>query len=417
MPDRAPIPDMPSDVAACVDAVAELGSPVFAVGGAVRDRLLGLPVDDFDFATAAHPSEVSDALVSHGRSVDVDPGLGRVATQAAGGEVVFTTFRREADYGRDRRPRVVAFVTSPEDDAARRDFTINAIYQDVSVGDLVDPVSGLCDLEARVLRVIGAPRDRLAEDPLRVLRGVRFAASRGLRICPVTYAAIVEATPRVGALSGARRFEEVDQMLVGFGAARAVELLLDLGALGVLSPALRGQDSRVRAELVPFLDGMGARASGEALRAAGFAVLFGTSTSADAALLEFGAPRVLRQQVEAFLDVRSALASGLSGMAAARLLEGMGEVEREALCLWDDVAPGGPERLRGLLSDLDSVPELPTGAEVLALGVPPGPGVGDVLRAVRSAVDAERAADQARIRDILVREAAAWIKRRGPGGR
>lgn len=407
-------PDLPADVRPLVDAVVSLGPPVYAVGGAVRDRLLGLEVDDFDFATASRPEQVGSALESLGLEVDVDRGLGRVAIVSGGGEVVFTTLRREGGYGADRRPRDVEFVEKVPDDALRRDFTINAIYQDVADGSVLDPCGGLVDLASRTLRVIGDPRVRLDEDPLRILRAIRFASSRGLRPSPATFAALAECAPRIAALSGSRRFEELEQMLSGRGAAAAIERILDLGMLGDLSPVLRGGEARVRREVLPFLDRV--PAAGPAVEGA-LAVLFGEASTAEQGLLEFGAPRSVRHAVARVLGTRLDLMVGRSRVAKRRLLLESDAFARDVLRLWDEVAPAGPERVADLCADLDSVPELPMGADVLDLGVPPGPGVGEVLRSVREAVDQEGTDDPARIRDILVREAAAWIKRNGQAGR
>jgi hypothetical protein len=418
MPVRLPGPDLPQDVRDCVDAVVTAGGRVFAVGGAVRDRLLGLPVDDFDFATALLPGAVSAALAAGGHAVDVDDGLGRVATPAAsGGEVVFTTFRRESGYGPHRRPRRVEFVAEPDDDAARRDFTINAIYQDIADGQLIDPVGGLADLDAMTLRVIGDARRRLSEDPLRILRAIRFEASRGLGPSPETWAALAECAPLVAELSGPRRFEELDQMLGGTGAVRAAERFLDLGILGHLVPVLRGKEQRVRECLLPFLEAQGREPPGAISSLGAFAVLCGDSPAVEAGLIELGAPRAFRQATLRVVSARRDLVATPHATARSRVLSGLGRREREILCAWDDVEEVGGDRVRRLLEMLGGVTQLPSGSDVLALGVPPGPGVGAVLRAVTAAVDQQGVTSPSRIRDILVHESRAWIKRHGESGR
>jgi len=406
-------PELPADVRTSVDAVVALGSPVFAVGGAVRDRLLGLEVADYDFATASRPERVREAL---GRGVDVDLELGRVAIRLGCGEVVFTTFRREGEYGSDRRPRDICFVDEASDDVWRRDFTVNAIYQDVTDGSVLDPCGGLVDLASRTLRAIGEPRVRFLEDPLRILRAIRFASSRGLALSPATYAALAECAGRIATLSGTRRFEELQQMLSGVGAAEAIERLLDFGVLGDLSDVLRGEEVRVRREVLPFLERRAAEGRGSSGVGA-LAVLFGESAVAEKGLLEFSAPRALRHEVSRILDARLALASPGAPTVRRRLLAELDESARRVLVGWDEVAPAGSESVANLCLGLDSVPELPSGADILALGVPAGPGVGQVLRSVRQAIDREGAYDPARIRDILVREAAAWIKQAGSSGR
>ncbi|MGA1524408.1 MAG: CCA tRNA nucleotidyltransferase [Planctomycetota bacterium] len=411
MPDRLPCPDLPADVRACVDAVLSAGAPLFTVGGAVRDRMLGLPVDDFDFATPLHPEVVREVLAARGRCAGIDAVLGRVATSAAGGEVVFTTLRRESDYGLDRRPAHVQFVTSPADDAARRDFTVNAIYQDVLTGQLVDPVGGIADLAARTLRVIGDARVRLHEDPLRILRAIRFEASRGLIPSPNTFAALAECAVGVGQLSGNRRFEELQQILTGVGAVFAVERVLDLGILGTLLPVLEGCEARVRRALVPFLARRAASAAGA------FAVLFGERADAALGLRALGAPRSLRRSRRGGRGARRGVLEAHGQNAAARALASLEAQELQDLSTWNEIEPAGRWTIDEILARGGDAPELPTGTDVLALGVPPGPGVGDVLRAVGQAIDEAGECDASRIRDILVREAAAWIKRSGQAGR
>ena len=162
---------------AVFDALETTGYPGYFVGGCVRNALLDAPVADIDITTAATPDMVSKAAESAGLKVvptGVDHGTVTVVSDGIPHEV--TTFRR--DVGTDGRHAEVAFSTSMKEDAARRDFTMNALYADRH-GEVTDPVGGLPDLEARRLRFIGDAEARIAEDYLRILRFFRFHAWYG----------------------------------------------------------------------------------------------------------------------------------------------------------------------------------------------------------------------------------------------
>lgn len=410
--------DLPHEVEEVVRGVQRSGSPVFAVGGVVRDALLGIAIDDWDFATAVRPDVLAATLGAYGEPHTV-ARLGRVAVDVAGFEVVFTTFREEADYGPDRRPGTVRFVDSPEQDAVRRDFTTNAVYVEIGSGAVTDPTGGLGDLRARRLRTIGDPRVRFAEDPLRILRGVRFESSRGLRPTATTAAAMAEMAPRCARLTAERRFGELHRALVEPGAAGAVLRLLDLGVLGHVLPELRGDEPRVREEAVPLL----AQCDGDPDGASAWAALLGAPEVAQRALGELHAPRRLRRRVVGLLafaaewegdpaavplsrrrrDVAEAPA-GAAGFVARRL-RCRGEVDRAA-------------RVLALARSAEEAePPLPSGKDVIALGVPPGPLVGQVLDAVRRSVDAEGLTDPEAVRRVLEREVERRVKARPEGDR
>ena len=153
------------------------GGPRY-VGGAVRDTLLGLPVSDVDIATALLPHEVIDRLEAGGiKAVPTGIDHGTVTAVADGKNYEITTLRR--DVATDGRRASVAFATNWQEDAARRDFTINALYADPKTGEIFDYFDGLSDLEAHRLRFIGDANQRIAEDFLRILRYFRFFARYG----------------------------------------------------------------------------------------------------------------------------------------------------------------------------------------------------------------------------------------------
>lgn len=215
------------------------GHEAFFAGGCVRDLLLGTKPVDFDIATSAPPAEVQRLFR---RTVAVGAHFGVVVVLEEGCEFEVATFRADGEYLDGRRPESVTF-SDAEGDARRRDFTINGLFYDPIAGSVIDHVGGRADLEARVIRAIGDPGERFAEDKLRVLRGLRFAARMGFEIEPATYAAIVAGTPRIHAVSAERIRDELVKILVHPSRVRGFDLLDSTGMLRELLPeveALKG---------------------------------------------------------------------------------------------------------------------------------------------------------------------------------
>ena len=156
----------------------ENGFSIFEVGGSVRDELLGLEVYDFDFATDATPEEMVKFLPN---SNDTFAKYGCIKYKGEFGRAEITTFRVEESYDDFRHPNKIRFVKSLNEDYKRRDFTINAIYKDIT-GEIYDPSNGVVDLNYKIIRFIGDPETRIKEDPLRILRAKRFAAKLGFEI-------------------------------------------------------------------------------------------------------------------------------------------------------------------------------------------------------------------------------------------
>jgi len=222
-------------------SVAFLGERV-AVGGCVRDALLGLEPHDVDVATPLHPDEVMRRAEAQGLRV-VPTGLahGTVTVLVDGEAVEVTTYRR--DLATDGRHATVAFTPLLEADLARRDFTLNAVAVDPA-GRVLDPHGGREDLAAARLRAVGTPRARFAEDYLRVVRGLRFAARFGLEIEEATAAALEQAAPEVAQRVSVERF--VDELFKAFahdGAGRFVRALYRVGVLQGFIPEFAGMDA------------------------------------------------------------------------------------------------------------------------------------------------------------------------------
>lgn len=202
---------LPLDVYQCIEALEGASFPTYAVGGCVRDDLLGLAPHDFDLCTAALPDEIQ--AVFHDRQL-VLAGVkhGTVGVVCPDGVVEITTFRTEGEYTDCRHPGWVKFVPAIEEDLARRDFTVNAMAWSPTRG-LADPFGGRDDLKNRVLRAVGDPRKRFQEDALRILRGARFAVKYRLSPDTETEAAMFTQVSLMDSLAQERVFDELCKLL------------------------------------------------------------------------------------------------------------------------------------------------------------------------------------------------------------
>ncbi|MBM4420363.1 MAG: HD domain-containing protein [Chloroflexi bacterium] len=227
---------VPHDVAGLVARLHEAGHEAFVVGGCVRDALRGVEPGDWDIATSAKPEAIQTLFR---RSLYTNR-FGTVVVQTGDREVEVTTYRVESDYADHRRPATVAFTESLEADLSRRDFTMNAMAWRPSAdgGELVDPFGGRADLERRVLRAVGDPGERFAEDALRMLRAVRFATTFGLEIDPPTARAIGAHAGLAAKLSGERIQQELRKILAVPTPSTGFRMLADLGLLRVICPEL-----------------------------------------------------------------------------------------------------------------------------------------------------------------------------------
>lgn len=225
----------------------DAGHETYFVGGCVRDRLLGLPVHDVDIATAASP-EQAEAVFKHAglRTIAVGKAFGVINVLSQTGEQVeVASFRSDGAYIDGRRPTTVT-SSDARTDVHRRDFTINALLMDPRDGHLIDHVGGQEDLRAKRLRTVGEPADRLAEDRLRVLRALRFAAHLDLTIEPATWTALCQTT--LHGLSAERLMQEWDKALGGRDPGRWLILLGSSGRLAEFCPPLWGLDLDLTAE-------------------------------------------------------------------------------------------------------------------------------------------------------------------------
>jgi poly(A) polymerase len=212
----------------------DAGFAAFWVGGCVRDFLLGREPDDYDIATAARPEQIETLFK---RTVPVGRKFGVVIAIEAGHQFQVATFRAEADYQDGRHPGKITFGDARAD-ALRRDFTVNGLFYDPVQRHLHDWVNGEQDLRARVIRTIGAPAERFAEDHLRLLRAVRLAAQLDFQIEPATAASIQALAPKIQGISAERVREELVKLFRPPHAARGLELLHESRLLKEVLPEI-----------------------------------------------------------------------------------------------------------------------------------------------------------------------------------
>ena len=202
---------LPKPVAMCLDILAQAGFRGYAVGGCVRDSLLGITPHDYDLCTNAAPEETARIFGSF-RLVRSGEKHGTIGVVTEEGVVEITTFRTEGGYQDSRHPQWVRFVDSLTEDLARRDFTINAMAYSPQEG-YIDPFGGQKDLKKRRLRCVGDPTARFTEDALRILRGVRFAVRFSLTPDRKTEKAMLACAPAMNKLARERVFDELCKLL------------------------------------------------------------------------------------------------------------------------------------------------------------------------------------------------------------
>ena len=196
----------------CIQALQSEGYRAYAVGGCVRDSVLGLTPSDYDLCTNATPEQISKVF-AHRQLLHHGEKHGTVGVVVDGEVLEITTFRTEGGYADSRHPGWVSFVNTIEEDLARRDFTVNAMAYAPSAG-YIDPFGGQADLQAGILRAVGAPCQRFREDALRILRGLRFASRFHLTIEPETKKAMEELAPLLNHIARERVFEELCKLLL-----------------------------------------------------------------------------------------------------------------------------------------------------------------------------------------------------------
>jgi poly(A) polymerase len=210
----------------------EAGYVAYFAGGCVRDMVRGVEPHDYDIATTATPDEVQKLF---SRTVPVGAQFGVVLVLEDGHQFEVATFRNDDAYVDGRRPTSVRYG-SPEDDAQRRDFTINGLFFDPITNEIIDLVGGKLDIERKLVRTIGEPRQRFGEDKLRLLRAVRFAANLGFEIEEETFDALKEMAAQVQVVSAERIRDELIKIFARPNAGRGLNLLAETGLLEQVLP-------------------------------------------------------------------------------------------------------------------------------------------------------------------------------------
>ena len=226
---------MRATAAEIVRRLQQAGHDAFWVGGCVRDFLLGRAPGDYDIATSARPEDM-EKLFPH--TIAVGRKFGVMVVVEDKHQFQVATFRAEADYRDGRRPEQVTFGNARAD-AERRDFTVNGMFYDPVSEKLHDWVGGKRDLEARVIRTIGDPDERFGEDHLRLLRAVRFSAQLDFKIEEATFHALTRNVARIKGISAERIREELVKLFQPPHAARGLVLLRDSGLLEQVLPELQ----------------------------------------------------------------------------------------------------------------------------------------------------------------------------------
>ncbi len=373
------------DLAALVAALGK--GTVRWVGGAVRDTWLDLPVADIDAATTLRPEDVVARCKAAGiRTVPTGIAHGTVTALLSGGSVEITTLRH--DVSTDGRRATVAFASNWQDDAARRDFTINALYADPATLEVTDFFGGVADLEQRRVRFIGDARQRIAEDHLRILRYFRFQARFGETVDAEAEAACRDMAATLKGLSRERVAMELLAILALPDPVAAITRMADLGVLPMVLP--EAQPGALAALVATE-------------RAHGIAPL---ALRRLAALLP--TDPLVADKVAARLKLSTAQRKYLGHCAAREATDG--ESPRAlAYRHGTDIA-----RDRLLLGGFDpapvigwDIPQLPLkGGEIVARGVGAGPDVARILRSVERTWIAEGFPDRARVEHLLAEELA-----------
>ena len=363
------------------------GYAAYAVGGCVRDSLLGRTPQDWDLCTSARPEQVL-ALFGEGQCIPTGLQHGTVTIKYGGQLYETTTFRTEGAYTDGRHPDEVHFVPDVREDLARRDFTINAMAYNEKEG-LVDPFGGQADLQSGILRAVGVPHQRFTEDALRILRLYRFAARFGFAIDPPTAQAAQELCAHLDCVSVERIEEELAKLL----SAPAPAAYLDEKILGVVLPELSPE---ALAAAKPVVDACPAGERALPVRLAALLLSLG----------EDGTRRTLRRLrcSNACIEETAVLVrEAVSGVPVSLNIYARRLLGKYNLCTVQRLAALGtalqPERsadfaaLSELAEQLDAdgvccrVSQLAVnGRDLMAAGVPAGPGIRKMLEALLDGV-------------------------------
>ncbi len=374
-----------------LDALHGAGHAAYAVGGCVRDSLLGLDPHDWDLCTSARPEQVM-ALFGEEKCIPTGLQHGTVTVKQGGRLYETTTFRTEGAYSDGRHPDAVCFVPDVREDLARRDFTINAMAYSAKEG-LIDPFGGRDDLAAHLVRAVGEPERRFEEDALRILRLYRFAARFGFAIDLATGAAARALGPHLDCVSAERIQEELLKLL----AAPRPGSYLEPAVLAVVLPELEPEEQPERfAELCRTIDRIEPTAENVPARLAALLCPLGEA-GARKALRKLKCSNALTDEVTA-LEREAPGTPGSEMQLTAKRLLGRYELPtiQRLTALCSARHPEQAETFAALRAEAERltaenaccrVSQLAVnGRDLMAAGVRPGPGLRQVLNALLEAV-------------------------------
>ena len=378
---------MDEGAAELLDTLHGAGYAAYVVGGCVRDSLLGLTPHDWDLCTSALPQQGMELF---GEEKCIPTGLqhGTVTVKQGGGLYEITTFRTEGTYTDGRHPDEVHFVPDVREDLARRDFTINAMAYNAKEG-LIDPFGGQADLQSGILRAVGVPHQRFTEDALRILRLYRFAARFGFAIDPPTAQAAQELCAHLDCVSVERIEEELAKLL----SAPAPAAYLDEKILSVVLPELSPE---ALAAAKPVVDACPAGAENLPIRLAALLLSLGEDGTrrtlrrlrcSNACIEETAVlVREVVSGVPVSLNIYTCKLLGQYGLKTVQRLAALGTALQPEHAA--DFAA-----LSELAEQLDAdgvccrVSQLAVnGRDLMAAGVPAGPGIRKVLEALLDGV-------------------------------
>ena len=399
---------MDEGAAELLDTLHRAGYAAYVVGGCVRDSLLGLTPHDWDLCTSALPQQGMELF---GEEKCIPTGLqhGTVTVKQGGGLYEITTFRTEGAYTDGRHPDEVHFVPDVREDLARRDFTINAMAYNEKEG-LIDPFGGQDDLQSGILRAVGVPHQRFTEDALRILRLYRFAARFGFSIDPPTAQAAQELCAHLDCVSVERIEEELAKLL----SAPAPAAYLDEKILGVVLPELSPE---ALAAAKPVVDACPAGEQALPVRLAALLLSLG----------EDGTRRTLRRLrcSNACIEETAVLVREVvSGVPVSLNIYARRLLGKYNLCTVQRLAALGTALQPEHAADFAALSELAerldadgvccrisqlavNGRDLMAAGVPAGPGIRKVLEALLDGVIREEYPNERQALLIAVQQLAA----------
>ena len=373
---------------ALLDALHAAGHAAYAVGGCVRDSLLGLAPHDWDLCTSALPQQVM-ALFGEENCIPTGLQHGTVTVKRAGALYEITTFRTEGTYTDGRHPDEVHFVPDVREDLARRDFTINAMAYSAEDG-LVDPFGGQQDLKNGIVRAVGVPHQRFEEDALRILRLYRFAARFGFSIDPPTARAAEELCVHLDCVSAERIEEELAKLL----ATNAPAAYLDEKILGVIIPELT-QEALAQAK--PIVDACPAGAEQLPVRCAALLMTLGEA-GARAVLKRLRCSNALIEETAVLVREEEKTSGTLALTLCTRRLLGRYDLKtvRRLAALGTAMHPECAADLAAMVKlaeqmEADGVccriSQLAVnGRDLMAAGIPAGPGIRKALETLLDGV-------------------------------